>query len=116
MTQLQRRQRAKLKQLASSGPFLAASLCVVNRRCGQPNCRCAKGQPHQAHVLTYKVKGKTKTIHVPKDRLQEVRRWTEEYKRVKKLMQEISELSLERLRHETLVKRAARRGRKKPLP
>jgi len=113
MSHLERRRQAKLKQLASCGPFLAASLCEVNRRCGQPNCRCARGHPHRAHVLTYKVKGKTQTVHVPKDRVEEVRRWTMEYKRVKQLMQEISRLSLTLLRHPVAVRRAAEKSRKK---
>ncbi|NQT52297.1 hypothetical protein HQ576_09620, partial [bacterium] len=72
-----------------SRTFVAASLCEVNRRCGHPNCKCARGQPHKAHVLTRKVDGKTETVHVPKELLEEVRGWVNEYKRIKQLIREV---------------------------
>ena len=98
MTRLESRRATKLKKFAACGPFVAASLNKVTRRCGNPNCKCAKGQPHQAHTLTFKVKGKTKSIHVPKDLVPEVREWVRAYKRVKKLIQGISNDSVEIIR------------------
>jgi hypothetical protein len=49
---------------------------------------------HWAYALSFKVKGKTKTIHVPKDMVTEVQGWVAEYKQVKRLMAEISRNSL----------------------
>jgi len=94
MSRFEIRRTAKLKQLARIGPFVAGSVCRVKRRCGYPNCRCAKGQPHWAYALSYKVKGKTKTVHVPKDLVPEVQAWVNEYKRIKKLMREVSRNSV----------------------
>lgn len=90
MTRLESRRATTLKKLGVCEPFVAASLNQVTRRCGNPNCKCAKGQPHQAHTLTFKVKGKTKSIHVPKALVPEVKEWVRAYKRLKKLIQEIS--------------------------
>ena len=60
----------RLKQLAPTGPVLAASLVLLNKRCGQPSCRCHHGGPlHQAHHLTFKEEGKTHTAYVPQDLL-----------------------------------------------
>jgi hypothetical protein len=85
----------RLKQLTAAGPLLAASLSVVHKRCGQPSCRCHHGGPlHQAHHLTLKVEGKTRTIYVPQDLLGEVQAWVAEYQRLKSLMAQISQLTL----------------------
>ena len=111
MSRFHQRRTAKLNQLGEVRPFVAASLCRVKRRCGQPNCKCAHGEPHYAHVLTYKVNNKTKSVHVPKDMVDEVQQWVAEHKRIKKLLQEISTLSLTILRQYTPAKRAAARGR-----
>lgn len=113
MSRFDVRRTAKLKQLAACRPFVAASLCEVNRRCGNPRCRCARGQAHRAHVLTWKVRGKTRTVHVPKELLGEVRTWVEEYARVKRLLREVSEASLAILHHHRVVSRAAAASRRR---
>jgi len=112
MTRVETRRAAKLQKLGACGPFVAASLNKVTRRCGNPNCKCAKGQPHQAHTLTFKLKAKTKTIHVPKDLVPEVTRWVREHKRVRKLMQEISKDSLEIIRGYVRTQRRVAKTRK----
>ena len=72
-TQVRRMLASRLKQLTPTGPLLAASLALVQKRCGQPSCRCQHDGPlHTAHHLTLKDAGQTRTIYVPQDLLQEV--------------------------------------------
>ncbi|NQT83588.1 hypothetical protein HQ563_11210 [bacterium] len=61
-------------------------------------------------MLTYKVNGKTRTVHVPKDMVEEVREWVEEHKRVKRLIREISQNSLAIIHRHVPASRAAARG------
>ena len=112
MSRFHQRRTAKLKQLTAGRPFVAASLCAVNRWCGKPNCKCAHGQPHRAHVLTFKVNNKTRTIHVPKEMVEEVQQWVNEYKRIKRVMREISRLSVTIIQRHVPTSRAAARGRR----
>jgi len=85
----------RLKQFVPAGPILAASLMQVNKRCGQPSCSCHHGGPlHQAHHLTFRDGGKTRTVYVPQDLLEEVRKWVRESQRLKTLIHEVSQLSL----------------------
>jgi hypothetical protein len=94
-TQVRRMLEGRLKQLAPAGPLLAASLAVVQKRCGQPSCRCHhQGPLHTAHHLTFKVDGKTRTVYVPQDLLVEVQAWVGEYQRLKGLIAQISQLTL----------------------
>ena len=85
----------RLKRLASRSPILAASCSVVKVRCCRPSCRCQHGGPlHHARRLTYKDRGKTRSVHVPKDLAGDVQAWIAEHKRLKALLKEIHELSV----------------------
>jgi hypothetical protein len=94
-TRIRQMLQGRLKQLATDKPVLAASLALVHKRCGQPSCSCHKGGPlHQAHHLSFKEAGKTRTVYVPKDLLAEVRSWVAEYQRLKRILAEVSQLTL----------------------
>jgi len=94
-TQIRRMLDSRLKQLIPAGPLLAASLAFVQKRCGQPSCRCHHGGPlHPAHHLTLKDHGKTRTVYVPQDLLAEVQAWVHEYQRLKTLTAQVSQLTL----------------------
>jgi len=85
---------SRLKLVRAAQPLLAASLSTITKVCGNPSCHCHQGSKHQAHHLTYKVRGKTHTVYVPVDFTEEVRSWIEEHRRLKRLLQEITQLSL----------------------
>lgn len=109
-TNIRRMLDSRVKQVAARKPVLAASLVSVERRCGKPGCHCAEGQKHHAHQLTYKARGKTRTVYVPVDFTEEVRTWIEEHRRLKRLLQEISQLALALVRSHA-QERKRRQGR-----
>ena len=90
---------AALARIAQIGPFLEGSLCSVKR----PGCLKPGWQ------LTFKQKGKTHTVYVPMDLVQEVKIWTRNYRRLKKLIREVSRHSLGLIRGHTANQRAANR-------
>lgn len=84
-----------LKQLRALGPFIQASFTVTKKRCGNPNCRCASEGPiHEAALLTWKEKAKTKTVSVPLELRDEVKAWADEGKRLKRLIAAMSKQQL----------------------
>ena len=89
---------ARLKKLAQAGPMLAASLVEQRVRCGTPGCRCQRGEKHVKHAVTRKVQGKTQTVYVPQDLLEDVRGWVAEHKRTKQVLKEISDLCVALIR------------------
>ena len=94
-TRIRQMLEGRLKQLAPDKPVLAASLSLVNKRCGQPSCSCHHGGPlHQAHHLSFREAGKTRTVYVPQELLDEVRSWVQEHQRLKRILAEISQLTL----------------------
>ena len=100
------RRAAALARLAQTQPFLEGSLCPVKRPgCAQPGWH-----------LTFKQKGKTRTVYVPMDLVAEVKSWTQNYKRLKKLIREVSRHSLGLIHGHVASRRAAKRAQALPRP
>jgi hypothetical protein len=110
MSRFETRREAKVRQLQQVGPLVAASLCRRAVRCGNPNCRCATGVKHTSWCLTFKDQGRTRTVHVPRDLVEEVRRWVKEYQRTKQIVAQISYQSLQIIRRYVPAQRAAARA------
>jgi len=108
---LTRRRDAKLRQLAGTGPVLEGSLSRIGVKCGNPNCRCARGQKHRSHILKREVRGKTQSLYIPVDMVEEARKWVEEYRRVRALLKDVSELNRQIIRSHVDTKRARAAGR-----
>lgn len=93
-TEIRRMLDARRARVAPRAAVLAATLSQVRKRCGYPACRCHHGEPHLAWHLTYKVDGKTRTVYVPADLLDDVRSWIAEHKRIKAVLDEIHQLTV----------------------
>jgi hypothetical protein len=70
-----------LRRLQRSEPMVQGSFYLLHRKCGKPNCRCARGDLHPAYVLTRSEAGKDRLYPVPKAQRAEVRKWAAEYRR-----------------------------------
>ena len=101
---------SRLKKVALAKPLLIASLAEVERVCGKPSCRCQRGFKHRVCQLTYRDQGKSHSMYVPVDFTEEVRSWIEEYRRLKRLLREISQLTLQLVRSH-VQQRRRRQGR-----
>jgi hypothetical protein len=108
---LQARRRAKLRELAGVGPVLQGSLAQIRVTCGHPNCRCVTGEKHTSHIVTRKVRGKSKSLYVPVDMVEEAQAWIEQHREAKRLLKEISELSEKIIRSHVSSRRRRLRRR-----
>lgn len=70
-----------LRRLQRSEPMVQGSFYLLRRKCGKPNCRCARGELHPAYVLTRSEAGKDRLYPVPKEHRAEVRKRAAEYRR-----------------------------------
>ena len=59
--------------------MLRGTLTTFRRRCGKPNCRCANGEAHESPALTYTESGRTKTMTLAPDEVEEVAAAIERY-------------------------------------
>jgi hypothetical protein len=108
---LEMRREAKLKQVRGAGPQIQGSLATIRVRCGNPNCRCSRGEKHVSHILNSKVGGRSRSLYVPVDMVEEVRQWLHEQRRVRKLLKDVSELSGQIVRAHVPSRRARARNR-----
>ena len=87
---------------------LAASLVTIHRTCGNPNCRCARGHKHPGYYLTWKLKARTHTAYVPVDLVPQVKQWTQEHRRLKQLVSQITQLALALIQSHVTARRRRR--------
>ena len=82
------------RQLRRVKPEMIEGTLVENRvRCGNTNCRCARGDRHVQFSLTKKVNNRSYTTYVPKGMVDEIRQWNDEYKRAKQILKDLSEVN-----------------------
>lgn len=110
---VKRQIESKIRSLGDAGIFMSGSFIEKRWRCAKPDCICNRtGKKHTAYAVTSKVKGKTKSIYVPVDQAEEVRKWVLEYRRIQKVLKEINALAEQLIRLQVPTARAASRRRK----
>lgn len=93
-----RKQAIELKKaLGPLGDFVRGTPMLRKMTCGNPNCRCKTGERHLALCLSYSSEGKTKTPYFPLNREAQLRRWAKNYRRLLRLLDEISQINIELL-------------------
>ncbi len=105
------RVRQKLAEhLPVTGELLRGSLLERVIRHKKGCASCARGEGHAVSVLTVSYPGgRTRQLSVRRERVAEVRRWLDNYQRLKEAIEAICELNHELLRPE----RARKPGRKR---
>jgi Family of unknown function (DUF6788) len=80
-------------------PWVEGSFVSTSRFCGKKNCICHHGgSKHPVVYVTWKEKGKTVSLYVPRRLERDVRRWIQNYKKVKDLIREVSEIQKQIIR------------------
>lgn len=81
------------------GDFVRGSVVVLRRPCTRDNCRlCREGKRHPATYLSMKEKGRTRLVYLTKERVPHARKMVREWKRLEKLLLEMSKTNAEILR------------------
>ena len=96
-----RARAAALRQIAHLGPFLEGSLSPFKRPgCAQPGWH-----------LTFKARVRTRTLYVPMELVAEVKKWTRNYRRLKRLIRQVTRHSRALIHGHVAGRRAASRSR-----
>lgn len=70
-----------LRRLQRAQPMVQGSFYLLRRKCGNPRCRCARGELHASWVITRSESGKHRLYSVPNDQRAGLRQLTAEYRR-----------------------------------
>jgi hypothetical protein len=108
---LRQRRKGLVKLLPPAGEVLRGSLVERYVTCGNPSCKCARGERHgPMWYLTVTLgPGRTTGGIISADQIEQVRRWIENFQRLKDDLERISEINRELLRREQNALRARKR-------
>ena len=111
---LRQRRHGLAQQLPPVTETLRGSLVERYVTCGNPACKCAKGERHgPVWYLTVTLgPGKTTGGIVASDKVEQVRGWVQNYQKVKEHLEKISEINRELLRRDRDKQRQRKRERK----
>ena len=70
--------------LLERSALVKGTLLEVQRTCGNPGCKCARGQKHSCSQLSASVEGKTRTWNVPRRYIAKVKDLTGNYRRFRR--------------------------------
>lgn len=96
-----RGRQATLRQMAQLGPFIEGSLSPFKR----PGC--SKPGWH----LTFKQRGRTRTLYVPMELVATVKQWTRNYRHLKALIRQVTRHSRALIHGHLANRRAANRSK-----
>ena len=91
-------------------PLLRGSLITLRRRCGKPNCRCATGEPHETPALSYSHEGRTKTLTLRDEDLDEVAAALKRYRAARDELERDAAKGIEALAARLAARRGQARG------
>ena len=90
LSQKQRKARSQLAKIVHEKGFVRGTIITMSRVCGNPNCRCAKGQKHVSLYLSRSEGGRPRLLFIPKKYEELVNGWVESYRGIKELLEEVS--------------------------
>jgi len=101
MEKLTQKRSALLAELGTLGPVVRGSITQVCSTCNRAGCICSRRTTKRAYRLTYKdAQQKTKTVYIPRGKIGEVRKMLANYKRMRKLSEQLIEINIEILKSE----------------
>ena len=111
---LRHRRQGLANQLPPVAETLRGSLVERYVTCGNPACKCAKGERHgPVWYLTVTLgPGKTTGGIVASDKVEQVRSWVQNYQKVKDHLEKISAINRELLRREREKRQRRKPGKK----
>lgn len=96
LPETERLARSKATKLIHDNPFIAGGLVEMARTCGNPRCKCAKGDKHVSWYLATRYKGARKMISIPRQLEKDITEWVNTYKELTRQIDIISQQCLER--------------------
>jgi hypothetical protein len=99
LAQLERKRTQLLHKIEKLSPWIQGSLVSTSRFCGKPNCACHHGGPkHPVLFITSSENGKTISLYVPRQLERQVLTWSANYKKLKEVLRELSEIQRQVIR------------------
>lgn len=90
---------SQIRKWIRTGGVIHGGLVDMARECGKSNCRCSGGEKHASLYLALSYKGKKRMLYIPQDWEGRVKEWVRRYKDIRQILEELSEMHWEKIRH-----------------
>lgn len=88
-------QQDLLQKLQNTGNLCRGTVVLLKQSCTNKNCsKCKSGEKHPQYYLTQSRNSKSKLTFVGNKNEKLVRQWTENYKKIKQLIDDLSDINL----------------------
>lgn len=89
---------SSLKRILGGLKVLKGSLSISYKRCGNLCRTCREGKGHRCIYFSYRYRGKTYVVHIPKEREKQAREWHKNYLKLRDALEDLTRKNLEVLR------------------
>lgn len=86
-----------IAKIKSFNDLMKGTVYLSKRKCSNPKCKCHldKKYLHKSYVLTVTKNGKTHTLSLRREGVDEVRKLTENWKELKELVSELTDINMQ---------------------
>jgi len=98
ISEIRRRIRILHKKLSTLGPLMRGTVVLLGSTCGNPRCKCARGEKHPQYYFSVNIDRKTKIMYLRKEMRIEAEEYVKNYKLLWDIVEEMTLLNFELLK------------------
>jgi hypothetical protein len=98
ISEVRTRIRTLHKKLSTLGPLMRGTIVLLASTCGNPRCKCARGEKHPKYYFSVNIKRKTKILYLRKQIRSEAEEYVNNYKLLWDIVEEMTLLNFELLK------------------
>jgi hypothetical protein len=95
---MRRRIRVLHKKMSTLGPLMRGTVVLLGSTCGNPRCKCARGEKHPQYYFSVNIDRKTKIMYLRKEMRMEAEKYVTNYKLLWDIVEEMTRLNFELLK------------------
>jgi len=96
--QIKRKLKVLHNKLATIGPVMRGTVVLLGSTCGNPRCKCARGQKHPQYYFSVNIGKKTKMMYLGEKKRIEAEQYSNNYKMLWDIIEEMTLLNFELLK------------------
>lgn len=96
--QIKRKLKVLHNKLATIGPVMRGTVVLLGSTCGNPRCKCARGEKHPQYYFSVNIGKKTKMMYLGKQKRIEAEQYSNNYKMLWDIIEEMTLLNFELLK------------------
>jgi len=98
ISEIRSRLRILHKKLSAMGPLMRGTVVLLGSTCGNPRCKCARGEKHPQYYFSVNIEKKTKIMYLRKQMRNEAEEYVKNYKLLWNIVEEMTLLNFELLK------------------